>query len=218
MQVAREQTDHLLLLFSGGKDSLVLCDLASKEDFKLTACYFYLAKGLSVIEKKKQYAQQRWGITDFIDIPSPTRLRAKRDGIYCLPDSSITRNYAVSDMIELALRETGLEWAAIGFKKADSFHRHIMLKSYELEGVNRSSKRLYPLTAFSKEDVYSYCKMNNIIIPSQTAKHHRSMGVSLHPESLRYLKQYYPSDFVKIKQEFPLIEAVLHDTNEISEI
>jgi 3'-phosphoadenosine 5'-phosphosulfate sulfotransferase (PAPS reductase)/FAD synthetase len=91
-----------------------------------------------------------------------------------------------------------------------------MLKTYELEGIHRNSKRIYPLTDFRKDDILSYCTLNNIVIPSlQAINGRKSTGVTFHPTNLLYLKKYYPSDFDKLKKDFPLIEASLHGTIEI---
>jgi|SanBayMetagenome_1026888.scaffolds.fasta_scaffold11421_3 3'-phosphoadenosine 5'-phosphosulfate sulfotransferase (PAPS reductase)/FAD synthetase len=210
-------SEHLLILYSGGKDSLVLCDLAHKMGFKITLLLFYLAPDLNIDNKKIEYALNKWHIHKVLKYPSSLRLNYLKEGLFCLPDKTIKKKYKFGDLIDLAKKREQIDcFSCIGFKKSDSFHRHIMLKTYELEGIHRNSKRIYPLTDFRKDDILSYCTLNNIVIPSlQAINGRKSTGVTFHPTNLLYLKKYYPSDFDKLKKDFPLIEASLHGTIEI---
>lgn len=212
-----DETDTILLSYSGGKESLACLDLC-RPKFKNIICFhYYLVPDLELDKKMYRFAKARYGV-EILSYPSPDLVELLGSGVFnVVPNKKAQsmKKIKVEDIYKRAVYDSkekfGLDvsWVCVGKRKADSLLRRLELRQYELEGIFRpkqgslSLPKFFPLTSFNKEQVISYLKVHNIPIPSLTSDKTTSSGVSLKAEVLTILKEKYPSDYAKILEVFP---------------
>ena len=72
--------------------------------------------------------------------------------------------------------------------------------------IDQKRGRFYPVAQFNKKQVMAYIKANRLRI-SEESKILNGSFRGFMPEQLLAIKNKYPEDFEKIKQQFPFIEA-----------
>ena len=207
-----KKTDRAILFHSGtGKDSIALLDLCYPHFKKLVCVYMYMVKDLEHVNKYILWAKSKYPEVDFIEVPHYALSQYRRDGILgCAKDPS-QRVYQLSDIIKMVKRNTGIDWAIIGFKQSDSLNRRLMLRGYTDEMVNESTNNAYPLSKYKNKDVETYIKHKKLIPPLKYGDG-QSQGTSVgNIPFLLFCKTYYPQDYEKVKADFPLVEKVLFD-------
>ena len=200
----REETDTILVAFSGGKDSLVCLDLCCRI-FPVVKCFFmHFVPNLKCTEDSLDYARVRWKV-NIAQYPHWVLIKCLKDGIYCdqghqqdnLPD------WTLRDVYDLARAEAGCKYIVNGAKDADSLWRRRFFNT-----TKGWTDMVYPIRKWNKMDVLAYCKVRQIPVPklSTTAS---ATGVDLSTPSLLFLHQHYPEDFQRLLKWFPYAEAVI---------
>jgi len=192
--------------YSGGKDSLVCLDMASKVFDKVVAVFFYLVPGLDMIERQLQVARERYGV-EILEYPHWVLSRCIKNGIYCdvnWKTSDAIWEYNSNDLYKAVCHDANVRHIIHGGKNSDSFWRRITISTISADCI------VYPLKKWKKFDVLSYLKIHNVPIPpSFDGVGSRATGVDLSTGSILWMHDKYPDDYEKIRNVFPYVEAVV---------
>jgi hypothetical protein len=118
------------------------------------------------------------------------------------------KNVRLKDINDMVIKNTGLEYTVFGFKKQDSIDRRIMLN--EIPSGISTTKKVYPLMDQTNNDVLWHIKSRSLITPFSYNNAKPSSGCDISdPTFLRYIKNKYPSDLIKIYETYPYCESIL---------
>lgn len=201
---ARQQSDSILVSFSGGKDSLVCLDLAVRM-FKRVECFFmYLVPGLECQEAELRKAEVRFGIPPVRQYPHWVLRKILQNGTYTWEPDEVTDvpNWTLKDVYTLAAADAGIKTILMGGKLSDSLWRRRQMGTVHYDGV------VAPIKTWNKLHVVSYLKMRGIALPPSSGK--SATGIDLSTPSLLWLHDTFPADFAKLCKAFPFAEAVVH--------
>lgn len=198
----RQESDAVLVAFSGGKESLCVLDMAVKVFPKVTPIHLYFVPGLRCVEDSLDWARNRYGV-EIVYYPHPELVKAIKNSDYCfsswknedIPICSFTTMY------ELPKAEHGLKHVLTGARRSDSRQRRIMMDQGLFPGI-------HPLADWSKHHVLAYLHRHNI--PRPPAPKGSTTNVSLEPVDLNWLAECYPDDFHRLCGWFPFAEAAVH--------
>jgi len=206
----RSQTDTILLFHSGtGKDSIMMCDLLSK-NFKRVVCVFmYMVKDLEYENRYIDWALDKYDNISFEKTPHFATYSFLKHGYLGLKKSKDVKNVKLKDITASMKLIHGIDYACFGFKKIDSIDRRIMLNELP-DGISPNTKNCYPIMDCKNSDVLRYIDDNQLIIPFNYNKQKPSSGCDISdPTFLSYMKNRYPSDLQKIFNTYPYCEAIL---------
>lgn len=199
--------EGVIVGFSGGKDSLVSLDLVMRAGFKrVVGMYWYLVPGLEVAERWLRWAKSHYGI-DIFQAPSRTAVNAIRRGVYTPVTNAamgIKGGYSVDQAIGLVRHQSGLDWAVLGYKCADSLERRGFVK--QSNGFDLKRRLAYPIGYWSNAQVADYLKLMKIPLPEFLTGSH---GVALHPDSIFWLYDNHREDYERIRLVFPGVAALV---------
>jgi 3'-phosphoadenosine 5'-phosphosulfate sulfotransferase (PAPS reductase)/FAD synthetase len=196
----------VLVAYSGGKDSLACLDLAVSHygAARVEAFFMYFLPGLDYSRVVCDYAAERWGV----------RVRQRqhwllaellRDGVFCQERPDCPR-VGITD-VEAAIRlETGKRWIAIGYKKVDSLERRGMLMADWPDGINPTRGAFAPIAEWTSADVRAYLRRQRIVLPGASSTF-QQFGVTLAPDALHWLRQWFPQDYERVLKVFPYAAA-----------
>jgi hypothetical protein len=187
-----------LVMFSGGKDSLVLADIASRAFRKIVLVHFYFVPGLSVIEEALDYAKTRWK-ADAYQAPSARISGYLKQGVCCFPLPSVAV-ITPPEALEAVRQELGVRLAVNGAKRTDSYIMRRKIKAAADPDLH------FPLRAWNKADVLAYLGEAGIPIPT-------TPDIGLGPYSVCWLHDNKPDDFRKLAAIFPFAEAFVRRRN-----
>lgn len=196
----------LLIGLSGGKDSLVLCELVRMAGIR-GELYFNMEflPDFQIQKDLLAYAEKRFNIKheDIIKIPSEHFLACWKTGVYSWQhkerDKSV-KNISRTDIFRM-LEKKYKGTVITGVKKCDSLQMQRMLD--QNRGV-----AVYPLADWTLQDVFSFMQIRKIDIPPLTLKGCRGVGIS-HDSSILFIYEHYYDDFLKIEKVFPFVRAIV---------
>lgn len=177
---ARAESPRALVAFSGGKDSLVVMDMATRTFDSVVAFFMYLVPGLKCAEAGIEAALQRWGnkIERVEYYPHWLTSKLIRNGEYCDFGSKAERmpEWKLNDVYSLAMRDSGIPFVLTGAKAADSgWRRRFMTTAYR-DAIRN------PIAKWHKYDVLAYLRARNIPEPASSGK--SATGIDLSVPSL----------------------------------
>lgn len=189
--------DGAIVAFSGGKDSLVVLDMARRCFKRVVGLFMYFVPDLQCDADRLAIAKT-WGI-EVLQYPHFSFLEAMGCGAYCVkrPMPELTRY----DIYEMCRADTGMRCVLTGIKKSDSMARRKPSKM-------TSADVFHPIIEWKDFDVLAYCGYHKIDLP-KTPTGRKSSGVDLRGESLLFLHENFPDDFKRLCEFFPFAEAVL---------
>jgi len=214
LRFLKSQTSEVILFYSGGKDSLILLDILTKNGFKVHCCFMYFVKGLEHIDKYLNFARKKYGV-EVLELPHFALSQYLNDSFYTFHDNRQVPNLKQSDIENAARKHFNCEWIVSGAKASDSLVRNLMMKNYLLNSIEPKTKHAYPLSAWKKAHVMAYMKQNRLpktIDYNEGGK--KSAGVGITPGVLVYLEKNYPNDLQKILKVFPLAHIMLKEHHE----
>jgi 3'-phosphoadenosine 5'-phosphosulfate sulfotransferase (PAPS reductase)/FAD synthetase len=183
----------VLVAVSGGKDSLCTLDLAVRRygAANVTGFLMTLVPGIECEWEPVRRLERRYGIR-VIGVPHYDLGRLLRLGTYREPREEYDKLPWLKQVdVERAVRtQTGLEWICWGLKATDSTQRNALLK--QCRGVEATSRRLHPIWAFRKQDVYGYLHVRKLPVPSITGGGTISGGITLTASCLLWLRDKCP--------------------------
>jgi len=188
--------------YSGGKDSMVVLDLAYEFGFKIKAFHLYKVPDLKAMREMIERAKRRYGI-EFYFYPWLTlssMIKHSKLQPYWAVNFDIP-NVNMAD-IENRFRAENPEisWILYGWRASDSFSRALIMK--QTHGIDRKTFRAFPIWRWSRKDVLSYLKTKKIPLPEMWGRKEQG-GIDLHPEVFKILKEKYPDDYEKYLKIFP---------------
>lgn len=197
---ARSASPSVLVAFSGGKDSLVVMDLACRTFDHVEGVFRYLVPSLEIDQIALDAATKRWGVKFHQFLTAETVLSLK-NGVWCdpigmdqLPDISSWNIYAA------AIKATGIPVILTGMKRTDSQSRRRFLK------WNEGHKHImHPIAGWQKADVVGYLRMQGIPLPESSGG--ATTGNWMAPRELLWLYDHYPRDYERLRSYFPYVEA-----------
>ena len=218
-RVASLSGGRALVAFSGGKDSLVVLDLAVQVlgAKNVDTFFLYLVNGLKCVEAPINAALARYGIERHHRVPHWELARHLREGNLCPPrgDASAIRALRAKDIEALVRKKSGVDWILNGWRKSDSFTRRIALNRSGL--IWEPSRRAHPIADWLTGDVQAYMHARKIPQPPRigTDNPYGVSGVGLAVSQLRWLRAHAPDDWVTFCEVFPyapasLLRAELH--------
>lgn len=188
--------------FSCGKDSIVTLDLCKRYFDDVHAFFMYIVPGLEFQERTLRKYEKLYDI-EILRIPHPDMAKFLRYGTYRPADLSVPV-LEFNDCYSYVRSITGDAWIAGGERINDSLNRRAMLKSGG--SVDFKRFRMYPLLHWTKNEVVEYIRRKKLYLPHDT----RVLGSSfcdLSGETLSRIKKYFPNDYKRIKDFYPLCET-----------
>lgn len=201
-----------LLSFSRGKDSIAAY-LAIRDKFERVVPYFYnVVPGLEFIEESLTYYEQKMG-THIIRLPAPGFYRQLEGLLYQPPDTvDMIRRLGLDqvshdDLQEAACEDAGVDYAttynALGMRAKDSMQRALY---FQKNGpVNHNRKLFYPVWDWDKQRIIDAMRHAGWRLPID----YRYFSASFDGLYLKFMlpiKRFFPNDWEKIVNVFPLIE------------
>lgn len=204
LSVVRARTDKIGVAYSGGKDSMVCMDLACDMGFKVSAFHAVRIFDMKIVDDICRYALKKWDVD--------VKIYPWFMGINEIRSGKLTTRETNKDVPKLSLREiedafrreTNVEWIVHGWRASDSIIRAIILSRYG--GIDMENKRVYPLRRWKRDDIYSYLRQKKINHPYQFGREEQA-GIDLYPQSILFLKKYYPEDYEKFKKVYTYVET-----------
>lgn len=207
----KAQTDSVILFHSAtGKDSIALLDMIYPHFSRIVCVYMYMVKGLSYIEKYISWARISYPKIEFVQIPHYALASYVKYGNFGIKQNPNQKLYNLTQVTDLVRFNYGIDWVFYGMKQSDGLNRRLMLKTYELNGLNEKTKKAYPLTSWKNKDVKRYIEINNLIYPLETSKTQSQDTNPNDPCFLFWVKQNYPQDLKRIFEVFPESEVKLY--------
>jgi PP-loop superfamily ATP-utilizing enzyme len=201
----REQRGPLAIVgFSGGEDSRVVLDLATRTFDRVIGVFLELVPGLQCNEERLAIAGERWGV-QVIRYPSPTFVRCRREGVFCFngPETDNLPEWSSDMAWKLAMRETGAGCVLTGEKNADGMRRrrHIAHTAHD-------TSVCHPIMTWRKYDVRAY--LNARKIPRPATHKGVSTDIDMSAPSMLWLDEHYPNDVETIERQFPFVRAAIY--------
>jgi phosphoadenosine phosphosulfate reductase len=134
-------------------------------------------------------------------------------GCYRPRDLSVP-NITGNDIYSYARQQTGAHWIAAGERIADSIIRRAMIK--QSGTIDHKRGRIYPVAGFSRKQIFDYMQFKglyrsreaDVIEKASKGTGSGSFG-NFTPEAIQAIRDYYPADFEKIREVFPLVESII---------
>lgn len=208
-----QETDGIILMHSlSGKDSIALLDLCYPHFKRIVCVYMYVVPNLRHIQQYYVYAKRRYPNAEFIQVPHFSLFDYRKNGFMGMVGNPKQRKWRFRDIIQKVRDKTGLYWACIGFKQADSLNRRLMLRTYKDgdEAICWAGGKFYPLSIYYNRDIIKYISERNLKSPEWYDKREQSSGVDITDiHYLSYLREHYPDDLERIYKEFPAARRIL---------
>jgi 3'-phosphoadenosine 5'-phosphosulfate sulfotransferase (PAPS reductase)/FAD synthetase len=204
-------TDRVILFHSAaGKDSIVLLDLLSKRFREVLCVFMYFIKD-SYLDNYIGWAESKYHNARFVKIPHFQLSVMMRNGNFGLKPDPKQKIFSLSMLADKMCEQHGIAWSCFGFKQSDSLNRRLMLRTYELNGLNEKTKRFYPLSEWMNSDCLTYINRHKLVTPIRYSNEQSSDMDVGSGAYLTWCKKKYPKDFEKILETFPLCGALQFD-------
>jgi len=189
------KNEPIIVMFSTGKDSIVMSDLLVKHyPGKIEFVFLYFVQGLEIKQRIIDHYEKRWNV------------KIHQQPHYGTLSMKTGKKHKMGD-IERGLRvKFDISYIAQGIRRDESVARRGQLAHLPY-GIDEKYKKLYPIANFSAKDVMAYIKLNKLPLPveySHGFKHDLSVP---DVDALVYLKHNFPNDYKKVIDDFPQLEA-----------
>jgi 3'-phosphoadenosine 5'-phosphosulfate sulfotransferase (PAPS reductase)/FAD synthetase len=202
---SRSHISRLLIGLSGGKDSLVLCELVKMAEIT-NVQYFNMEflPNLQIQYDLLEYACQRFNIPyeQIIKVPSEHFIACMRTCSYTWYSDKAMKdfpNLSRTKVFQSVARQYK-GTVVTGVKKCDSLMMQRMVNGNK--GIC-----IYPLADWNLEEVLTFMKLRQIKIPDLLKKGVR--GIGLDDSSIMYIYENYKEDFNKIEKVFPFVKSII---------
>jgi len=198
--------------FSTGKDSLVGLSLLLNAGIETIPIYFYIVPELEFVEKSLKRYEELFEI-NIVRLPHPVLYDYinhqdwqpvdKAKSMYQVNLGKITFRL-LTNMYLISKELKGFDYDCNCMKMADSLNRKLVLKNRP--DIDEATKTIYLTKYFSTGQIFAYLKNHKIPLSEDYKIFGRSWdGLSYHFSM--GVKKFYPNDFEKIREYFPLIDA-----------
>ena len=201
LRLARTSDEAIGVAVSFGKDSLAVLDLCCRVFRRVEAYYLYRIRDLDIVERWRKEVLNRHGV-DVRMYPHFDLCRSYRNAVLMPHWRGIEKTPRVKmrDIDDQFREDAKVEWIAYGWRHNDSYSRALVMK--QCAGCDFKARRVFPLRAWSRNDVYAYLDARGIPRPSTFGRKEQG-GLDFHPEALRELKEKFPSDYERYLRDFP---------------
>ena len=213
IKAVAKKTNRVILFHSAsGKDSIALLDLISPYFKEIVCVYMYVVKDLSHINRYINYACNKYPNVKYIQIPHFSVYSFRRIGYLGCVKNEKQKLYNMAQLTDIVRAKYTIEWAFFGFKQSDSMNRRLMLRTYDMNGINEVQKKCYPLSEYRNKDVLEYISQRNLIKPESYGEKHQSSGTDITDINyLLFLRDNFPEDLGRVINEYPLVERKLFE-------
>lgn len=198
------------LFYSGGKDSLAVLDLIKDRFSKIYCIYLYLVKNPEYMQEYFLLLKKHPNV-ELIQLPHPILAGALNNGVFQVASASKSRGVEISftDIERYVMAKTSSRIFFYGYKKIDSLSRRSMFNALLEDCIvvtKAKTIQCFPLGYWKGSEVRSYLKHRGIN-KTQTTTNTHSSGMNFKPENLLWLKDNFPTDYVRLRNTFPLIDG-----------
>jgi phosphoadenosine phosphosulfate reductase len=189
--------EPLIVMFSTGKDSIVMTDMLMRLYHGCKELVFlYFVKGLEIKQRIIDYYEKRW------------QVQIRQQPHFGALSLKTGKKYKMAD-IEHGLRATyNISYIAQGIRKDESLARRGMLANLPY-GIDERNKKIYPIADWSAKMVMAYIKLHKLPLPVEYS-HGWNHDFSVPDiDGLVYLKNNFNKDYKKVIAEFPHLEAMI---------
>lgn len=195
----RLRGEPLILMFSGGKDSIVMLDIAMRLkllDIKIIHGYF--CPNIPSREKFLTYYEGKYGV------------KIERRLSWYGASMKAGRTIKQAEIYNELRKEFNISYIAEGIKPTDSIVRNALIKQSD-RGIDTKVLKCYPLYRWYDSAVVAYIKQNKLLLPVEYqagVKHDLS---NMTVESLQWVRHNLPADYEVIIKNYPkLKERMIH--------
>lgn len=171
----------------------------------------YIVKDLSHISKYIEWSKNKYPGVTFIELPHYALGSYIKSGYMGIKKDPKQKLYSLADITDRARMHTGTDWVIMGFKQSDSMNRRLMLRTYDNNIINSSTKKAYPLSEWKNADVLKYIQYKNLIKPIVYGKA-QSQGTAIDDKNfVLWCYKNYLNDYQKIISKFPEAEIIVFE-------
>ncbi len=206
------KTDRVILFHSAsGKDSIALLNLIAPYFKEIVCVYMYIIKDLSHINRYINYACNKYPNVKYVQIPHFAVYSYRRTGHMGCEQNDKQKLYSMAQLTDIVRERYDIDWAFFGFKQSDSMNRRLMLRTYEMNGINEAQKKCYPLSEYKNSDVLAYIDKEGLVKPEKYGKSQSSGTDITDVNYLLFLRDKFKDDLRKVIHEYPLVERKLFE-------
>ncbi len=200
--IVRGLTDSIGVAVSFGKDSLATLDLCVRIFRRVEGYYLFRVRGLRIVDDWAENVRKRHGVTVRM-YPHWDLSRCYRNAVLQPHYKGIERTPKIkwTQMEDHFRADVGVDWIAYGWRRNDSMTRAIIMQ--QCGGINFDARRVFPLRAWRRQDVYDYIASRSIPLPDGLGRKDQG-GLDFHAGALSRLRDDYPDDWAKWQRDFPL--------------
>lgn len=212
---AAGRTSEVILMFSGGKDSIACLELACAHFSRVVPVHLYFVAGLRYRERLFEHYERRFGV-EILQHPRAEDISKHMNaGAYQVRRGRKMPTIRQPDMDLFLRRELNLSWIIYGYKRADSLQRRGILNGACVDGekqytggIDEHNRKIYPVANWSNAEVLRYLKMKRLPLPPDYHSGFRDIN-NFKGEALLWLYHNHPEDYETVRRQYPLIEAAL---------
>lgn len=207
-----EGVERVLLAFSRGKDAIGAW-LRLREAFEVIPIHYVLVPGLRFVEDSLEYYEQYFG-TKIIRMMHPNFYRIFCEGGFMEPVqwhmvcNACIPKVRFEDTKRMVCEDLGMDhlstWLCDGVRGVDT---PLRWQHFQQHGcVSFRQRKCSPIWDWRLDKLLGIIAKNGIKLPVD----YRLFGRSFDGLDFRYvmrIKRYFPDDYERIKQVFPLIDA-----------
>jgi len=203
--IVRECTDTIGVAISFGKDSLATLDLCCRIFPNVHGYYLFRVRDMRIVSEWTHAVEARYNIK----VNAYPHFDLVRCYVHAVlqphwPGLENTPRISMSDIENIFRRDTDVDWIAYGWRRNDSFSRALIMK--QSRGLDWDFRRVFPLRAFRRKEVYAYLDQHHIQRPPTLGRKEQG-GLDFVPTALQWLKNHYPDDWQRWLVDFPFSEA-----------
>lgn len=203
-----------ILGFSTGKDSICAWLEMKKYFNRIVPVYMYLVPGLSFVEKSLAYYEDFFQ-TRIIRLPHPSLYRQLNNLVFQAPENckvietANLPDFEYDEVYQIIREDWKLPqntYAASGVRARDSLNRWAAIKKYG--PLNEGRKSFMPVFDFNKAMLMDTLIASGVKLPVDYKLFGRSFD-GIDERFLGPIKEYFPEDYQKILEFFPLADIEL---------
>ncbi len=209
--IAAETNEIVLFHSVAGKDSIALLDLCAPFFKRIVCCFMYTVPKLGHMNRHIAWAKATYPNCEFVETPHYALYQFIKIGFLGISQNKSVKLMRLSNIVERICLNTGIKWSVVGFKQSDSMNRRLMLRTYELNAINRKTNMCYPLSEWTNNEVLKYIQMRKLIKPIEYG---RGQSQGQNPDDIDFLlwcREHYPEDLARIFNVFPLAKIKLDE-------
>lgn len=190
--------EPVLVLFSGGKDSIVALDLCMRyfKRSQVEVLHYYFVPDLSIKERVLTWYESKYGIKIIREPDSKT-----------IALQSGKKSYKQADQEAVIRKKYDVKYLIQGIRKQDSMARRGMLANLPY-GIDERNGKLYPISEWTTKQVISYIKLNKLMLPVEYSMGQNRDFYIPNAEGMLMLKNNFPEDYNKVIAVFPQLEPM----------